>query len=188
MTAPDYESYADRVGYEWGFHSVPCSCGETARLQLNHDQAAVSCEACGHFKVHRRRYGWGPKRQPTGGTPKRVLDQMDKIWCRTVPIKNTIGEEIFNLTVRKLLGATHDANYCIDDLEGIFRFYPTNRSVCALMADKNSGDICGLIELFISHSGFVFYEKVTGTRGKIWPSLELLTRDSIGPPTGNKNE
>ena len=52
------------------------------------------------------------------------------------------------------------------------------------MAHEKSGYICGLLEMFIAHSGFVFYERIIGERGKIWPSLEGLARGAIGHQEG----
>jgi hypothetical protein len=110
---------------------------------------------------------------------------MDAVWIRTVPIRGTLGEEIFNLTHRKCLGADEDVHYVIEDLGGIFRYHPGHRSVCALLADEKSDYLCGLLEMFIAHSGFVFSERITGERGKIWPSLEMLARSAIGPQEGD---
>ena len=56
------------------------------------------------------------------------------------------------------------------------------------MMANEGGFVCGLLQLNIRHGGWVFFEQVTGERGQIWPSLELLTRESIGPSTGNKND
>ncbi len=180
-----FEHYAESVGFEWGAHQVPCPCGQTAKLVLNFSAAVVRCEACKRFETHRRRYNWDTTRMPTGGVSERTLDEMDRIWRRTVPIKGTIGERIFNLTHRTWFGAEQDVDYHIDDMHEVFRYHPHNKSVCCFMQNEG-GFVCGVLQLFIRHKGWIFYEEVTGERGAIWPSLELLTRESIGTAQNSK--
>jgi len=165
-----YEFYAGAVRYKWGFHAIPCPCGGDAQLHLEHKTADVSCDHCGRFKSHRRRHGYGPIRQPTGQTLQSTLEEIDKIWCRAVPVKGTLGENILNLVRGK--GVT------VDDLAGTFRFHRINRSVCMMMADDD-GFVCGLRELLMDEKGAVTFERITGKRGKVWPSLELLSRGAI---------